>query len=109
MFYDTYIEFDTSPTNEPCVSVSSTDDYMPAMREEARRMVKLLVEKFPDVPGDFAIARQSHDFGSYLEVRYCFNEDAEGWASCNFVENNFPTTWDDNEVINFVYTPVEEE
>ena len=96
-----YMEFETSPTNEDCVSVSSTEDYMPAMRVEANKMLTLLNGRFQDVPGYFRISTQPHDFGSYLEIRYHYPDTEEGNESCNFVENNFPDNWTDTEPMHF--------
>ena len=98
---NTYLEFDCSPTNEVGVGISKTDDYLPAMREEARRMIALLEKKFPDAPGDFRIKSQPHDFGTYLEIRYYFDEDENGWDYANHIENNWPNTWEDDEVVPF--------
>jgi hypothetical protein len=99
MFNETYLEFDCSPTNEAGVQVSKTDDYLPAMREEAKRMIDLLEKKFPDAPGYFCIKRQSHDFGTYLEIRYVFDEEEDGWDYTNHIENNWPKTWNDDVVV----------
>jgi len=93
--YDEYIEFDTTPTNESCAQLSETEDYMPKMREEANQMIALLNKKFPNAPGEFAIKRQSHDFGAYLEIRYYFDSE-NGWDSANIIESNWPLTWKDD-------------
>jgi hypothetical protein len=95
-----YIEFGTAPNSEDCVSVDKNTDYLPAMCEEARRFKKMLEDKFPNVSGFFTIKSNSHDFGSYLEVRYNFSDDEQGWSECNLVENNCPEFWTDTEVIN---------
>ncbi len=96
-----YIEFDTAPINEGCVQVSKTEDYMPKMRAEANKMLSLLQNRFPDVPGDFAIKTAHHDFGSYLEIRYYYEQDKEGYDSMNLVERFFPQWWSDTEPIHF--------
>ena len=93
-----YIEFDCCPINEDCVQVSKTDDYMPAMRAQAKRYVEMLEKRFPNVPGFFCIGRCEHDFGTYLEVRYRHDDDNEGYASSNFVESHLPFEWSDSEV-----------
>lgn len=92
-----YIEFDCSPVNEPCVSVSQDADYMPAMREEANRMKELLEKRFPDVNGEFMIKKCNHDFGSYLEIRFYYDDDDDGCKELQFVEKHYPTTWDDDQ------------
>lgn len=91
-----YIEFDTTPVDEPCVGVSRTEDYMPAMREEAKRYKAMLEAKFPDAPGFFSIKSMEHDFGTYLEIRYNFAEDT-GWDYANHIESNLPAKWSDTD------------
>lgn len=92
-----FIEFDTTPTNEPCVSVDSKVDYMPAMRAEANRMKELLEERFPDVGGYFKISSMPHDFGPYLEMRFYYSDDDDGIKEMQHVESNWPQTWEDVE------------
>jgi len=94
-----YIEFETSPSDEPCVQVDSNADYMPAMKAEASRMLELLEQRFPDLEGHFKISRQSHDFGSYLEIRFCYCDNDNGIKEMQFVEENYPRTWNDTEVL----------
>ena len=94
-----YLEFDCSPINEDCVQLSDREDYMPAMREEARRMIAMLNKRFPDCEGDFRIGTCLHDKGSYLEIRFYYEETEEGYHRCNFVENNYPETWGDKSVL----------
>ena len=96
---NTYVEFDCSPTDETGVSVSKTEEYMPKMREEANRMIDLLETKFQDAPGEFKRSRCEHDFGPYLEIRYCFTDDEYNWKWANFIESNWPVTWGDNTVM----------
>lgn len=91
-----FIEFDTTPGDEPCVGVSRTEDYMPAMRAEAKRMKELLEKRFPDVNGRFSIASMPHDFGDYLEIRFHYTEDDEGIKEMQHVESNYPQTWADD-------------
>ena len=95
---------DASPVDEPGVQVSQTEDYMPAMRAEAKRMKELLEKKFPDLNGYFKTGSCHHDFGTYLEIRFVYDDDEEGIAEANFVENHYPRTWDDTEVMK-LYTP----
>jgi len=91
-----YLEFETSPTNETCVQVSKDTDYMPAMRQEAKRMLELLEVRFPEAPGYFTANKCYHDFGTYLEIRYHFDDDDKSWEYANFIESNWPLTWSDN-------------
>ena len=96
-----YIEFDCSPIEETCVQVSSKEDYMPQMREQAKRMLSLLQKKFNKFPGYFSIKAQSHDFGTYLEIRYFFDADEEGYKSARAVETHYPLTWNDDEEVSW--------
>lgn len=100
-----YIEFDTAPVNEECVQVSKTEDYWGAMCAEATRYKEMLEKRFPDVNGYFTVATAQHDFGSYKEIRFKFEDSEEGWRECNFVENNLPLTWDDNEILSINAEP----
>lgn len=96
-----FMEFECTPSNESCVQVDPSSDYMPAMREEARRMIELLNGRFPDLEGEFRIARANHDFGSYIEIRFYYDETERGYAEMNFVESNWPMTWKDTEPVCF--------
>lgn len=96
---NTYESFDTTPTNEDCVSVSQTEEYTLRMSAETKRMIALLEKKFPDVEGFFDSKWCNHDFGRYQEIRYWFDDSESGWNSYEFVENNWPKTWEDDEPI----------
>jgi len=96
-----FIEFDCSPVNETCVQVSSKEDYMPQMRQEAKKMLSLLEKKFNNFPGEFMIKSYEHDFGTYLEIRYYFDADEEGYKSARAVETHYPLTWNDDEEVSW--------
>ncbi len=98
-----YIEFDTSPINEPGVQVSHGTDYLPAMRNEAKRMLELLQNRFPDVEGYFSIKSCEHDFGTYLEIRFHYEDSDKGVKEMQHVEQNYPLTWSDTEPV-LLYT-----
>lgn len=94
-----YLEFDTAPCEENCVQVDSKKDYMPEMRAEALRYVAMLEARFPNAPGEFRVKSNPHDFGSYLEVRYYYNNEDENelnWAY--FIEGNLPSRWDSPDI-----------
>jgi hypothetical protein len=93
--FDQYIEFDCAPTCEDDIVQVSEADYMPKMREQAKRMLALVKNKFPNAPGEFTISRVNHDFGTYLEIRYYFDSD-NGWDSVNIIESNWPSFWEDH-------------
>jgi hypothetical protein len=70
---------------------------MPAMKAQAKRMLELLRKRFPDIdPDDFRICRCDHDFGTYLEIRFYYDESEEGYSDMNFVESHWPVTWGDD-------------
>lgn len=58
-----------APHEEECVQVSSTHDYLPAMRRELAAYSRQLTRVFPPPEGAcFTVKWESHDFGSYGEV-----------------------------------------
>ena len=111
------LEFDTTPINEDCTQVG-VENYSELAKNEARRTIAILEKKllgpnneaFAAIQGYFTIGGCPHDFGTYYEIRYKFLEDEDcevgdiqacAWDFANFVENNFPMTWDDDEPVNF--------
>lgn len=112
-----YLEFETVPTNEDCAQVGS-DNYYEEATAEIVKTIKLLESKFfhdgnKEVGllwGDFSRKSQAHDFGTYYEIRYSFYEDEEvevdgknycAWDFANFVESNWPETWNDDTPVSF--------
>lgn len=112
-----YLEFETTPTNEDCAQVGDPN-YLEKANEEVAKMRPLLVSKFfhegnkefTSLMGTFGKKSCSHDFGSYLELRYAFYEDEEvevdgvkycAWDFANFVESNWPETWNDDSPVSF--------
>lgn len=101
-----YDDFDTVPTNEPCESLGEGYDETKA-RNEARRLIMLLQTKFgiPPEGSWFALKRNPHDFGSYITVRYCYDDDDPNHAVYfDALDNNFPDTWEGNPAIILEYT-----
>ncbi|MEI6297619.1 MAG: hypothetical protein WCO84_08365 [bacterium] len=90
---DTY-DFECTPTNENCVQVSQTSNYMPAMRMEAKRMIQVCRILWPDM--EFKIHSNPYDAGSYLSIQVIFDdEDERSWDRINQIEAEWPSTWDE--------------
>jgi len=95
------LELETTPTEEACVQVSRDADYMPAMREEARRFRALLAQAYPPPPGCRIVTKSAgHDFGPYLYTSLVFDsEDEIGTAWAYHIEGNTPRTWPELEAL----------
>ena len=93
-----YLTLESSPTSEPCVQVSSTEDYYSAMCDECCRYAHMLRLRFPQ--GNFGVKTFYHDFGTYREVVIWFDDEKE-WdlEYVNFVESNLPEKWTDIKVL----------
>lgn len=101
-----YLDIETSPYEENGVQVSSSCDYMPAMRAEANRFKAMLENRFAKLIEStgiyFRIASNPHDFGSYLSLRICFDDNDEKQINAAyFIEENMPATWDDDYVFDW--------
>jgi hypothetical protein len=60
--------------------VEPTGDYLPRMRAECRAFVHQLERTFPEAIEagcSFRVKSNAHEFGSYLEVQVCFNDNDE--------------------------------
>ncbi len=79
-----YIYIGCSPVEEECVQVSSTVDYLPAMRAELAIYKRQLERTYPtDTGGYFSIKWSGHDFGTYGEVVAVYDSDDDAqtdWA-----------------------------
>ena len=94
-----YIYLGSAPADEPCVQVITGEDYLPAMRLELKRFKELMQQIHP-VPDElehaagYAIQREEHDFGPYLDLTAWFdssNQAAIDWAYA--AEEAIPTRW----------------
>jgi len=97
-----YISLDTTPSSEPCVSVNPNVDYYEPMKEEAKRYKAMLEDRYYaiqdklDIYGYFKIQRNEHDFGSYLDVVFVFDDDYDDSQTlAYFIEDSAPEKWDD--------------
>ena len=97
-----YLSFETAPYRENCVQVRRDRIYYPMMKLEAQLMKHQLIQEFPELEDRLVIARCSHDFGTYLELRAYYeantdysDEDEElNTEDVVFeLENNFPEHW----------------
>lgn len=72
-----YIELSqTTPNDEKCAQVGS-DDYMRRSRIEARVYIDQLQRRFGRSPDGsfFKIVRCPHDFGTYLDIRFYYDDE----------------------------------
>ena len=91
------LELGSAPSNEDCVQVSRTEDYIAPMKNECRRYLALLETLFPvpeDVKAWFFIKSNPHDFGTYYEVAIRFDDEDDKSVSFAYsVEENLPENW----------------
>ena len=103
------LELGTTPCDEECIQVSKTEDYMPAMRDEAQRFRKAVhawmqpacdavVAKFDADLGEYelrlVITNNAHDFGNYLDVVVKYNTDNKFATYIAYMlESSLPRTW----------------
>jgi hypothetical protein len=91
-----YLTLGTAPVDEPCAQLGQPDDY-DKVREECRRFITLLRQKFGDEPpgAAFGIKSFPHDFGTYYEVVCLFDRDDEEAAHYAYrCEDELPATWE---------------
>ena len=94
-----YLDLAPTPIDEPCAMVEPTGDYLPRMRAECKAFAHQLERAFPqalEAGCSFRIKSNAHEFGQYLEVQVCFNDNNEHQTHWAFmIENDLPETWDD--------------
>ena len=94
-----YLELSSTPTNEPCAMVGA-DDYQKRGRLECRAFIDQLERQFPhaiDAGCTFKIRSNPHDFGTYYEVAVFYDDDDEEQTRAVYdIENDLPTTWDED-------------
>jgi hypothetical protein len=72
-----YIELvTTTPVDEPCAKVGM-EDYMNRARMEARTYINQLQRVYgaPPSGSHFKIIRCPHDFGTYLDIRFYYDDE----------------------------------
>ena len=91
-----YIYIGCSPHDEDCVQVRTGENYFPAMKAELIRFKQLMQKVHPEVgSGCYAVRREAHDFGSYLQLIAVYDdedEEATRWALA--AEDAIPDTWE---------------
>ena len=97
-------ELESTPCEEKCVQVTKEGGYEEAMRAECRRYADMLSDRFQGLPEGtyFRVKSCSHDFGTYYEVTFSYDDDIETHVKAMvFVDNNLPKTWNDTAVLEF--------
>lgn len=90
----------TTPCNEACAQVGS-EDYMTNARTEARVYLDQLTRTFGKNPEGsfFKVVRCQHDFGTYLDIRFYFDdEDQRHVLFMSNVESGCEC-WDDQSLL----------
>ena len=85
------------PADEDCAQVGVAD-YRRLATKEMNAYIGQLQRMFPDYAdhGLFRIEWQNHDFGTYGDVVFVFDDEDEGAIDYAVnVENNTPEYWDD--------------
>lgn len=95
-FNKDHFNIDSTPTDEKCAQVGSTD--LDTLRLEAITFRSQLERQFGPFPEGFGIVlnRNSHDFGVYYDLKLCYIDD-EGSPSLDKaleIESNVPEKWD---------------
>ena len=76
-----YLDIESAPYGEDCVQVNPNIDYMPAMMAETKRFKEMLERRFAKLIEKtgiyFKIARNPHDFGTYLSLQVVFDDENE--------------------------------
>jgi hypothetical protein len=90
-----YLELGTCPSNEDCIQVNNSINYIKPMLEQCTKYENLLITKFPPIDNTkFVIKGFNHDFGKYYEVCIQYNPNDEKAVEFAFnVESNLPETW----------------
>ena len=92
-----YLDLASVPVCEPCACVGS-NDYLTRARIECRAFVDQLKRTYPQALAagvTFRIKSNFHDFGTYLEVQVCFNDEDEAQAEWAYlIESDLPEYWD---------------
>jgi len=92
-----YITLGPTPAGENCAQVGDPD-YNQKSKQECRRYIQLLINKFGDPPlgVNLKIKAFNHDFGVYHEVICEYDDSDELTAEyCYYLEANTPEYWED--------------
>ena|SRR5690606_24506419 len=86
----------TTPCDEPCAQVG-TDDYMHNARIEVRVYIDQLKRAFGNNPEGsfFKIAHCPHDFGTYLDIRFYYDDEDQAHVKYMMMIESGCDKWDD--------------
>jgi hypothetical protein len=91
-----FIDFETTPCDEPCTQVGG-DDYSRLARLEIKAFHDQIIREFGHAPENSGFKTKSnpHDFGSYLSLQFNFEDEDEVASEYGYgIESNFPSMWD---------------
>lgn len=92
-----YLEFDTVPSNEPCVQIGH-ENYWNLATLEADVLIDQLKRTFPQAYPlglDFKKTYNDHDFGRYIGIKIVYNSDIPDHELVYDIDKNFPEQWDE--------------
>jgi len=92
-----YLEFETTPFDEPCCQLGD-ENYTRDSILECRVLQRQIIRSIGTPPDGSHFYRRScpHDFGTYHELAYSFDDEDESHIKyMQMVESNFPAKWDD--------------
>lgn len=92
-----YLEYDTVPSNEPCVQIGH-ENYRNLAILEADVLIDQLKRTFPQAHPlglDFKKTYNNHDFGQYIGIKIVFNSDIPDHELVYDIDKNFPEQWDE--------------
>ncbi len=85
----------TTPGDEPCAQTGDAD-YLKRARVEARAYVNQLLRIYGTNPSGthFEIIRCPHDFGTYLDIRFYYDDEDQGHMKYVVDIENGSRNWD---------------
>jgi hypothetical protein len=94
-----YMTLGSVPYEEDCIQMGKD-----GQREECRKFVHMLREKFVNIPeqASFSVKSNPYEYDCYYEAAVNWNDDdEESTQFALFVESNIPARWDDTEQIDW--------
>ena len=91
-----YLEIGSSPCAESCAQVG-IEDYERKAKKECRALMNQLIRIHGEPPptAKLVIKGNSHDFGTYYELRCVYAIDNEAGTNYALACENLPEYWDD--------------
>ncbi|MDZ7646003.1 MAG: hypothetical protein U5K54_01835 [Cytophagales bacterium] len=86
----------TTPWGEPCAQVGA-DDYLKNLRIEVRTYIKQLKRTLGTNPEGsfFKVIRCPHDFGTYLDIRFYYDDEDQSHVTYMMDVETGCDKWDD--------------